>query len=505
LGDFLRFSLRQSAVVTGLSLAMLTAFGVVNATGNAAFAVSSWSSPATISIPGTDAFNPHITVDSTGLATAVWQSFNGSHNVVQASTSQNGSSWSPPATLSEAGQNASDQDVTVDSTGLATAVWTRSNGSRVVLQASTSDNGGLWSPPATLSEAGLDAFEPQITVDNTGLATAVWVRSDDGSDSVVQASTSQNGGLWSSPATLSGVGRNGNLPHITVDNTGLATAVWTAVVGINSVVQASTSDSGGTWAPPVTISEVGQDAFAPRITVDNTGLATAVWTRSDGSNNVVQGSTSQNGGTWSSPVTISTAGQNTDTPDLTVDATGRAAAVWIRSDGSNNVVQGSTSQNGGTWAPPATLSDTGLDANSPHITVDINGYATAVWAGFDGSNPVVQASTSRNGGPWSPVATLSDVGHDADSPRLTVDNKGLATAVWSRSDDSENFLVQASTLDNSVAPTPTLIPTAGPELAATGTTSTDATTRTLLTAGGASILLLGIIGTVQARRRTTKK
>mgnify|MGYP002628584526 CR=1 FL=1 len=50
---------------------------------------------------------------------------------------------------------------------------------------------GSWSTPADLSATGRDASEPQVTVSSTGLATAVWY-SNDGSNKIIQSSTLYN-------------------------------------------------------------------------------------------------------------------------------------------------------------------------------------------------------------------------------------------------------------------------------------------------------------------------
>ena len=248
-----------------------------------------------------------------------------------------------------------------------------------------------WSAPADLSAAGQNAFAPQVTVDGSGLATAVWVRSD-GSNTIVQASTSLNGAAWSTPAYLSAAGQNAFVPQVTVDGSGLATAVWYRSDGSNNIVQASTSLNGAPWSTPADLSAAGQNAFAPQVTVDGSGLATAVWDRSDGSNFIVQASTSLNGAPWSTPADLSVAGQNASVPQVTVDGSGLATAVWYRYDGSNNIVQASTSLNGAPWSTPANLSVAGQDAFVPQVTVDGSGLATAVWYGSDGSNDIVQAS-----------------------------------------------------------------------------------------------------------------
>jgi hypothetical protein len=201
-------------------------------------------------------------VSSTGLVTAVWFRSNGSNDIIQSSTSQNGGAWSTPADLSATGGGAYDPQVTVSSTGLATAVWFRWNGSHDIIQSSTSQSGGDWTTPVDLSATGGDAYEPQVTVSSTGLATAVWYRYD-GSSYIIQSSTSQSGGAWSTPVDLSATGANAYEPQVTVSSTGLVTAVWYRYDGINDIIQSSTLSNSVTTpttpSTPTTLAATGAD------------------------------------------------------------------------------------------------------------------------------------------------------------------------------------------------------------------------------------------------------
>jgi LPXTG-motif cell wall-anchored protein len=377
--------------------------------------------------------------------------------------------WSTPVDVHLTGQDAFDPVVTVDSTGLVTAVWFQSDGSNFVIRSSTSQSGGVWSTPVTLSEPGGDALDPQLTVDSTGLVTAVWHR-DNGTNTIIQSRTSQSGGAWSTPTVdLSAPGQSAAESQVTVSSAGLVTAVWTRSNGSNRIVQSRTSQSGGAWSTPTAdLSAPGQTAAAPQVTVDSTGLVTAVWTRSNGSNTIIQSRTSQSGGAWSTPtVDLSATGAND--PQVTVSSTGLVTAVWRRNDGSNDIIQSRTSQSGGAWSTPtADLSATGGGSFTPQLAVSSTGLVTAVWPRFNGSRFVIQSSTSQSGGAWSIPVNLSEPGGDALAPQLTVDSTGLVTAVWYRLNGIVTT-IQSSTLGpRTTAPTTAAATTISPTLAATG-------------------------------------
>ena len=440
------FFSRGSRTVAGISvLAVLFAAGGAS---TAALATSTaWSTPVNVSNAAQSENFPQVAVDGSGRATAVWQDHYGSNYVVQASTSLNGAPWSTPADLSATTQEAYNPQVTVDGSGRATAVWRGNDATNRIVQASSSLNGAAWSTPANLSPTGQDASNPQITVAVSGLATAVWDRYD-GTNFILQASTSLDGAAWSAPANVSTAGQDASFPQITVDGSGLATAVWQDYDGANHIVQASTSLNGEAWSIPINLSTVGQDASSPQVAVDVSGRATAVWHRHDGTNYFVQASTSLHGAAWSIPVDLSIA-EGDGSPQITVDVSGLATAVWDRVDGTNFTVQASTSLNGAAWSAPTNVSTAGQYAYDPQITVDGSGLATAVWLGYRGTNHIVQASTSLNGAAWSTPVDLSTAGQDVDRPQITTDGSGFATAVWQGSDGTNN-IVQASFFDSRV-------------------------------------------------------
>jgi len=230
-------------------------------------------------------------------------------------------------------------------------------------------------------------------VDSTGLITAVWTRNN-GTNTIIQSSTSPDGVTWSTPVDLSATGRDATAPQVTVDDTGTAIAVWTRSNGTNTIVQASTRPSGGSWSTPATdLSVVGQDASAPQVSVDDTGTAIAVWTRSNGTNTIVQASTRPSGGSWTTPEDVSAPLGSAFKQQVTVDDTGAVTVVWTRFDGLNNVIQSSVSTDGVTWSAPSDMSEPLQDAMSPQAAVGPGGRVIAVWERSNGTHTMIQSSS----------------------------------------------------------------------------------------------------------------
>jgi hypothetical protein len=431
----------MTKVLRMVAMAVLLAFAVPGV----AAASPTWLAPVDVSATGHAAFSPQVTLDAQGNATAVWQRSNGPNTIVQSATRPAGGAWSAPDDLSATGQNAATPQFTVDAQGNATAVWQRANGNLFV-QSATRPAGGTWSAPVDLSVTGGDASGPQVAVDAQGIATAVWQRS--ASNSIVQSATLRADGTWSPPVDLSAAGHDASGSQVAVDAQGNATAIWYGYDGSNLIVQSATQPAGQPWSTPVDLSATGQSASDPQVTLDGQGNATAVWHRSNGTNDIVQSATRPTGGPWSAPVDLSGAGQNASAPQVALDAQGTATAVWYRYDGSNNIVQSATRPAGGPWSVPVDLSGAGQNASAPHVALDAQGSATAVWYRYDGSNNIVQSARRPAGGPWSAPVDRSGAGQSVQGPQVAVDGQGSATAVWSRSNGS-NYIVQSAVLDAS--------------------------------------------------------
>jgi uncharacterized protein YheU (UPF0270 family) len=350
-----------------------------------------------------------------------------------------------PVDLSAGGNDAAAPQVAVDPAGDAVTVWSRDNGPNSIVQAASRPAGGTWSGPVDLSVAGRDAVEPQVAIDGSGNAVAVWSRSN-GSRTVVQAATMAAGGGWSAPIDLSNAEWNAETPQVAVNAAGDAVVVWSRYNGLNNIAQAASRPAGGTWSGAVDLSVAGRDAVEPQVAIDGSGNAVAVWSRSNGSDFIVQSSTRAGGGPWSSPPTdLSTAGGPAGEPQVAIGTSGEAVVVWSRGDGANLVVQSAARAAGGPWSEAVDLSTAGSDSQEPQVTLAQGGEAVAVWArDATGFSTIAQAALRPPGGSWSAASDLSSGGSIAEAPQVAVDRAGEAVVVWSDSAGSPSVIHSAT-------------------------------------------------------------
>jgi hypothetical protein len=449
--------------VLALAIATITFFIAINS-ATIANADSIWSSPETLSMAGQSSNSPTIALNQLGGATAVWTGNDGSFSRIQASQMTSAGSWGPPVPISLAGQDSHDAKVVVDSTGLATAVWTGLTelGGWSNLQSSHSLNGGPWSTPVSVSN-GINATVPDLVVDTFGRVVAIW-HGYDGVNYHVQTSNSLRGGTWSTPVALGVSDKSSYWPKVAVDSAGATVAIWLQDSDTGLIVESSRSENGGSWSTASLLSVAGIEPSFPSLAIDSAGRNVAVWFSSIGGKNVIQSSTSLAGGSWSVPVNVSSLGFDSYGPKIAIDSSGRATLVWHQVNSAGHlVIEAATSISGGDWSTPLALSAPAIDSGDPLVSISGSDRAFVIWHSFDPatSTCTVQVTDSLNGGSWATAMQLGSCGDDISVMSLASTIGGRTFAAWDSNATGTNA-IQSTSL-NEPAP---IIP--APSLASTG-------------------------------------
>jgi hypothetical protein len=371
--------------------------------------------------------------------------------------SSGGNSLNPPTTSRSWGtaallenNNIADADepqIAIDASGNALAVWSQSDGtcSSIWSNRYTAAT-GTWGS-AELIETGDagDALGPQIAFDTNGNALAVWMHSDG-----VRYNTVSNrytaGTGWGTAALIE-INDAGHAwyPQIAIDANGNALAVWYQTDGTYRNIWANRYTFGSGWvasAAEIIETENLGDAAVPQIAFDVNGNALAVWFQSDGTRANIWANHYTAVSGWGTAVLIET--DNTGSamyPQIVIDTNGYAMAVWYQSDGTrNNIWANRYTPGTGTWGTEE-LIETGNagDAYQPQITIDANGNALAVWSQGDGTRTNIWANHYTADSGWgSAVLIETDNGGAANYPQIAFDTSGNAVAVWHQSDGTRD-------------------------------------------------------------------
>jgi hypothetical protein len=333
------------------------------------------------------ATSPQIAIQANGTALAVWVQSDGTQRHVVANRYTPGTGWgtAAPIETDNAGR-ASDPQVAIDANGNALAVWSKEALPHANIMASRYTAGTGWGA-ATLIEtdnAGA-ATHPRIAFDASGNALAVWLQSD-GTHDNVWANRYTVGTGWGTAALVeTGMVGDAAGPQIAMDGSGNALAVWTKFDGTNLQTMSNRYSVGPGWGT-ATILDTGNGG-TPQVAFDAGGNALAVWVQSGGAHYNIKSSRYTAGTGWGPAAFLETdSAGDAGSPQIAFDASGNALAVWSKSDGTRLNIWSRRYTTGSGWGTAGLIeTDNAGDANAPQIALGANGNALAVWYQSDGT------------------------------------------------------------------------------------------------------------------------
>lgn len=291
-------------------------------------------------------------------------------------------------------------------------------------------------PPTTLSTVTQNSSDAQIAMDANGNVVSAWVE-----NGVIKARAKLLNAAWGTTSTISST--TASSPRIVSDLNGNATAVWLE----NGIVKAASRPFNGSWSSSTSLSTAG--ATSPDLTVDTAGNVVAVWAKSGN----VESSTKLFGNSWQARVSISSTAAAA--PRVAIGGSGantRAVVVWYGTSASTNVIYTSSKLLSGSWSSQLAISDTTHNAIFPHVAMDANANAIAVWYSYDiigvnYYNVIVQSSSRLSSGSWTSLVSHSEPGLRNPATlaaRVAFDGSGNAIALWNTSFDDETFNIQSA-------------------------------------------------------------
>jgi len=302
--------------------------------------------------------------------------------------------------------------------------------------ASSASAAPTWLPPTDIAGPTASITFPEVAVNSAGDAAAIWIRKPvGGGDTVVEALERPAGGEWAVSGTLSESGEE-ILPlqtpvQIGLDDAGNAIAIWEP---FNDVIRTAERPAGGEWSDPEDLfTEGGQ---LPQLAMNAAGDAVIVWERPvAGGDAVVQAAERPAGGDWLEPDDLSVAGEDAGSPRVAIDAAGTAIAVWQLSDPGENEIRAAVRPMGEEWSAPDDLSEVGDNAQSPRVAMNDAGDAVAAWTVIGGG---IQAAIRPALGGWSLPEDVSAT--EEGTPALAIDSGRNAFALWSGPGSTDRVL-----------------------------------------------------------------
>ena len=389
---------------------------------------------------------PEIAVDAQLNALAVWQYEETSGNGIFANHYDRTDLWGEPIQIDDGNGGAANPKLAVDDSGNGFAVWEREadDGSTSNIWTNRYDVDDGWGTPELLQNGQVtSARSPSIAADPAGNAIAVWVqRNIETGQQVIWANRYEPDTGWGSagpiddmPAALAGTGT-----AVDMDDDGNGIAIWARPT--QGVLWANRYAAGSGWGTAELIksdSETG--AAGPRLDVGPDGDAFVVWVQTQETRDDIWG-IRFSGASWEeAPVRLDRYEDGSkQSPDIAVDGTGVAHAVWSQADVDFENIWATQYTPGSGWGaaeliePPNDDPRRDGDATRPRIGVNAAGNAFVVWRQeTPGSWISIWSNRLDPGAGWMTAETIEQSEQSAGSPRIAVDDARHAHAVWPHS------------------------------------------------------------------------
>jgi hypothetical protein len=381
--------------------------------------------------------------DDHGNALAVWRQIDpgGYYYSIYVNQYVADQGWGDPVLVETLPGNAFYPDLVVIGEGKAIAVWKHQNGTVSDLYASRFDPDTGWGTPESIHESSGFIYDfVKVAMDATGNAFVVWLESD-GSyiySSVYASRYDAGTAQWGTPSLLeNSPGSVTNLyapnPQISMDDSGNAMAVWYQNDGVGYSIYANRYEAGLGWQTPVLLETQGGDAYSPSLLLDKNGNATVMWDHSDGSVYATRYVPGTGWGTVTQFKNSSALNNLYGPPHMALDhATGDVIAVWEMASFlySSRFVEGSG------WTAPVLIESMNgnalhpeLWALYPEIATDQDGNATVVWEQYE-TVFNIYAVRYEPGLGWDTPVLIDNGPMSAYVPLITALNNGNMLSTW---------------------------------------------------------------------------
>jgi hypothetical protein len=362
-------------------------------------------------------------------------------------THDDGKAWGTPEHIGAGPTELAEAlraDVAVDATGNALAVWDQAKVGEpdedVWSNRYSASGGAGWVGAQRIEtdDAG-PALYARVAMDPTGNAVVVWQQENESGLADVWWNQYTAELSWREAAVLDDSSGNARAPAVAMDSTGAAVAVWYQSDGAENSVYSSRL-AGGAWSPPEPIEDQSGSAQRVEVAMAAEGDAIAVWQHQKVGGRLVVYANRADVEGWlgpERPIDFE-GGGDARQPHVAMDADGNAVAVWQQFDGvSERVWSNRFAADAGDWGG-AEVMEAGIagDATSPRVAASANGTVVAVWSQFDGREDNIWANRYAPDLGWG-IPEPIGAGGGADTPEVAMDPQGDAVVVWAQPDGSE--------------------------------------------------------------------
>jgi len=398
-----------------------------------------WRTPELVELDTVHSvFVGRIQADAAGNAIAVWEQHNGAHYDLWAARYRIDQGWGAPELIeSFTGGDVHISSLYVAPGGNAIVAWTQETAGVLRIAANTFDIDSGWGLAQLIDiDTGNGQQYPQVALDSTGGAIAVWeevISTDAGYTFDVWWNRLEPGSGWGTAAYLEAPGAGSVLGETVVpDGQGGLMAIWTHSYGNpNASVWSRRYLPGSGWQAPEVVLAYSSAAprayYTPEVAFDSAGRGLLV---AQVSGVGVQSIRYEPGPGWGAPTALwPNDGSFVRAPRLAMNTSGQAMAVFVRDAGEGYDLWSRYFDPETGWSAEVLVADeaASLSFIRHDVGIDESGKAIALWA--RPTSPLGMYSRSFVPGQGWGADELIDT-PNTQLPAIAVDRQGNATVLY---------------------------------------------------------------------------
>lgn len=355
--------------------------------------------------------------------------------IFRASSNWSVTNWSNVGTLTTRTSRQQYTEIASDPNGNIYAIWVDNDNSVYVRHR---DSAGKWFLEEKIDDnQGEEILHTKIAADDFGNVYAIWIEdinpNPHSNDSRIMYNKKLAGGSWGNPILVpnSTFLRKDIPPDIAVNNHGDVYIAWTKLGPGNYAIYSLLIQGNTGELAVVNPNHYEVTVQNISIGIDSAGVGYILWSEgSIGLNDRIYFSSRQPGENWQ-PASMLTSGSNRQhSPKISVENSGKAHAVWAE----GNYVLYSSLEVGGTWQLPVQINSvTSEIAIWPDLAIDKFGNIAVIWGyGRYFSSLEIYNNYKPSGGNWSESQQLASemyVGNDRNYS-IALNASGNAYVVW---------------------------------------------------------------------------
>lgn len=343
-----------------------------------------FSNPRNLSQSAGISFHPDVAAAGDGEVCIVWyDDTSGNDEILFRGSIDGGQTWSSAVNISDNGGISYSPVIGMGPDGRRHAAWSDTSiNNKEVFYSRSTDGGATWRPFVDMTHNSGRSEESEIAVGSDGTVYLVWADMTPGNFDIFFVRSVDGGVTWSAIKNISHNSAGSSWPCIAVNGSGHINVAWNDyTTGVRRVFFSRSVDNGQTWSQAVNVYNHDDQSGYPSIAVNGQGDILLACTFSQHNERSLYFSrSSDNGGTWSQPVSIAPQSQDPVFPRLAVDGADNINMVWWdQTQGARGVYFSRSLDNGVTWSEAMEINNFNVEFPFPRIAVDETGKVYVVW------------------------------------------------------------------------------------------------------------------------------